>query len=97
MSVYGCIICQRKMPKLVLNDTDNNDTSNYETEKSSRESINDIQNGSKKSIRSNVRKSRDLLFEKTMYDFVLDNISFIAIEKEIVVKTKIAVSLHIFT
>ena len=62
------------MPKLVLNDTDNNDTNNYETEKSSRESINDIQNGSKKSIRSNVRKSRDLLFEKTMYDFVLDNI-----------------------
>ena len=57
------------MPKLVINDSDND-----ETEKCSQESNNDAQNDSKKPNRSTVQKSRDLLFEKTMYDFVLHNI-----------------------
>ena len=79
------------MPELVINDSDND-----ETEKCSQESNNDAHNDSKKPNRSTVQKSRDLLFEKTMYDFVLHNILFIAIKKEIMVKTKITVSLHVF-
>ena len=61
LSFYGFLICQKKLPKLML-EAGNND----EEIKTSNESIEGIQKNSKKSKTKTVRKSGNLDFDKKM-------------------------------